>query len=157
MPRASRSTKTTPSSPEDSTPMTSDVADSGVFPEESEETTPSTSPSPSLAEGGGKDDEATEKRRAYAKARRERIRAEQEAAGLVLRREYTTADGQTFTNKKDAARHIAMLNFITFVENQAPFQPIINEEVVTVGADAIAGWLEANSKAVGDFLRMVKA
>ena len=48
-------------------------------------------------------------------------------------------------------------NFITFVETQAPFQPIINEEVVTVGADVIAGWLEANSKAVGDFLRMVKA
>ena len=96
---------------------------------------------------------AIEKRKAYSKARREKIRQEQEAAGLVLRREYTTADGATFTNKSEAAAHIAKLNFREYVEAN-PFNPIVaGVGEVVIPADALAAWIVENREHVLPFLR----
>jgi hypothetical protein len=91
-------------------------------------------------------------RKAYAKARRERIKAEQEAAGLVLKREYTTADGSVFTNRKDAAKHIAVLKFRDLIAAS----PLMDGNGYAVPEQNVSDWLHANRKEVQSFLRMFK-
>ena len=97
---------------------------------------------------------AAEKRKAYSKARRDKIRAAQEAAGLILKREYRTADGAVFTNKKDAARHVATLAFQEYVEAN-PFTPIIDGAPITVGSDVLAHWIESHRAYLLPYLRSI--
>jgi hypothetical protein len=91
-------------------------------------------------------------RKAYAKARRERIKAEQEAAGLMLKREYTTADGSVFTNRKDAAKHIAVLKFREVIAAS----PLMDGNGYAVPEQNVSDWLHVNRKEVQSFLRMFK-
>jgi hypothetical protein len=91
-------------------------------------------------------------RKAGAKARRERIKAEQEAAGLMLKREYTTADGSVFTNRKDAAKHIAVLKFREVIAAS----PLMDGNGYAVPEQNVSDWLHVNRKEVQSFLRMFK-
>lgn len=91
-------------------------------------------------------------RRAYAKERRERIKAEREAAGLILNREYTTADGATFKTKREAVMHIAVLKFRELIESQ----PLNSNDGYPVDPEAIADWLKTHKESVLAFLREVK-
>ena len=99
---------------------------------------------------------AVEKRRAYQKARRERLKQEQEAAGLVAQKGFMTADGATFRTKKEAARHIAYCKFQTHVAEEGKL--LYSEGGVTqeVPSGSLALWLEMNRAQVLEVLKSVK-
>jgi hypothetical protein len=92
------------------------------------------------------------KRKAYAKERRERVKAEQEAAGLILKREYTTADGATFKTKREAANHIAVLKFRELVASN----PLNDNNGYAVDPGTISDWLRTHKDAVSSYLRLLK-
>jgi hypothetical protein len=86
------------------------------------------------------------------KAKREQKRAEEEAAGLILRREYTTADGATFKTKGAAAAHIATLKFRETIESF----PLLHSSGYATDPVTITDWLQANREAITAYLRKVK-
>lgn len=144
---------------------TSPVTDpeSGCSPDESdmtdqvvahEEAATASAPAPLSAEE--KEALAAAKRKEYSKKRRDKIRAAQEAAGLILKREYRTADGAVFTNKKDAARHVATLAFQEYVTDN-PFVPVIDGAPITVPADVLAHYIETHRAYLLSYLRSVNA
>lgn len=152
---ATRSTRKAPvmDAPDESTPTT----DPSTVLDESTLSDPSTVPAPEAPVLSDKEREAIEKRKAYSKARRDKIRAAQEAAGLILKREYRTADGAVFTNKADAAKHIATLAFREYVQAN-PFAPEIEGYgAVPIPADALAAWIVGNRDHLLPFLRGVGA
>ena len=91
-------------------------------------------------------------RKAYAKERRERIKAELEAAGLILKREYTTADGATFKTKREAANHIAVLKFRELVASN----PLNDNNGYAVDPETVSDWLRTHKGAVSSYLRLLK-
>lgn len=151
---ATRSARKAPilAAPDESTltPDSAPMSDPNAYPDPAP-MAEETAPAPALSQ---KELDAIEKRKAYSKARRERIKAEQEAAGLILKREYRTADGAVFTNKKDAARHIATLAFTEYVQAN-PFAPEIDGAAVNVPAPVLAAWIEAHREYLLPYLRSV--
>jgi len=97
---------------------------------------------------------AAAKRKVYSDKRRARIKAEEEAAGLVLQRQYVMADGSVFTSKKDAARYIASKGFLEFVAAH-PFAPVIDGAALEIPAEAISEYVLAHRAYLLKFLRSV--
>jgi hypothetical protein len=151
-PRSTRSTKSDPMTDESNLPAATPDAAEATGDESTGATATTETLTPEAQAAADAEAAKIAERKAYAKARRERIKAEQEAAGLVLKREYTTADGSVFTNRKDAAKHIAVLKFRELISSN----PLTDANGYAVPEQHVSDWLHANRKEVQSFLRMFK-
>lgn len=149
-PRSSRSVSTVTDE------STAPVTDESTSAAEGGDATPATEqlaePAPELTPERQAEAAKIAERKAKAKERREHIRREQEEAGLVLKREYTTADGATFKTKREAAIHIAVLKFRDLISGN----PLITAEGYTVDPESLSNWLRTHKDAVASYLREVK-